>query len=80
MHGIIVACHNLLSYSIYTTLISMVFGTAITMSFNILMKMFYTCFTGFHCITKCILKLMKWHATAPPLASFHCTLYAWFLL
>ena len=35
-HGIIVVCHNL-SSGIYTTLVSLVFGTAIPTSFSILM-------------------------------------------
>ena len=41
-----VVCHNLLSCGVYTALVSLVFGTAIPTSFSILMKMFYTCFTG----------------------------------
>ena len=60
MDGTIVVCHNLLSGGIYTTLVYLVFGTAIPTSFSIL---FTLVSLVFHCITKCNLAIACYSPT-----------------
>ena len=48
MHVMIIACYHPLplpTCMLHFDLVSMLFGTSIPTSFNILVKMFYTCFT-----------------------------------
>ena len=52
-HVMIVTCYHPLPLSacmLHFDLVSILFGTSIPTSFNILVKMFYTCFTGFYCV------------------------------
>ena len=53
LHVMIVACYHSLplpACMLHFDLVSMIFGTSIHTSFNILVKMFYTCFTDFFCV------------------------------